>query len=511
MKVQEIIKNTLHNIKQKNLVLTPDVFSEQFCIEAKRAKIIIEDCQKLEKFISQLPNEIKKIVKKRNVQSVEQLIRFLSSELMRSDTKKSSEIVQAYVLLTKRLLQTIELLHNRSAAQMAKEDRDKIASFLDRVEIDAIRDHWNSFVMEYDDSFLDRLDVYCKVDKSDLKTMVDDIVECIKNRDGSNFSFEDLAQIVIDSMAPSIASGMNDELATIKDQICSNPELLTSKAMMDDLKDMTKKRIELDKKAVEKQITELDSIIEHISLALTNVISWGDSNHKAIREIQGELDRIDLKADSFDMIHAKLLAIANSLEDKTKNLNEQMSHSHKEISDLRKRVKILEEALLKERKRSTTDSLTNLLNRRAIDDFISKQESAFNRYGDNYAFVLFDIDYFKSVNDTYGHDAGDVILSHFGKLIQRYSRDLDFVGRWGGEEFLVVLPKTDKQGALQFANKLREIIKKSKFMYKNIRIKITVSGGVAQRVGQTSMESMLKHADENLYRAKKSGRDKIVG
>jgi len=311
-------------------------------------------------------------------------------------------------------------------------------------------------------------------------------------------------------MTPSIASGMNDELATVSNQIRSNPELLTSKAMIDDLKYMIQKRVDLDKKAVVKQITELDSVIEQISLTLVNVINWGDNNHKAIRAIQGELGSIDLKADSFKVIHAKLIAIANSLESETKNLNEEMHNSHEEVNELRKRVKVLEEALRKERKRSTTDPLTNLPNRRAIDDFISKQESAYKRYGDNYAVVLFDIDYFKSVNDTYGHDAGDVILASFGKLLRRYSRDIDFVGRWGGEEFLVVLPKTDNKGARQFAEKLRKIVKKSKFMYKDTRIPITVSGGVADRASHSSVESMLKQADENLYKAKKGGKNKVV-
>ncbi|WOE70318.1 GGDEF domain-containing protein [Hydrogenimonas thermophila] len=509
MTIQDIIRKTLQQIKQRNLTLTPDVYSEYFCQEAKRAKVIVEDCQKFEKFVNQLPSDIKKMVKKRDVQNVDQLVRLLAAELTRTDAKKSGEIIQAYVLLTKRLLQVIELLHDRTASKMAKVDRDKIASFLDKVEIDAIRDHWNNFVIDYDDSFLDRLDIYCKVDKSDLEAMVDAIIECIKSKK-SDISLQEVAQIVIASMTPSIASGMDDELATISNQIRSNPELLTSKAMIDDLKYMIQKRIELDKKAVVKQITELDSVIEHISSTLVNVINWGDNNHKAIRAIQGELGSIDLKADSFEVIHAKLIAIANSLESETKNLNEEMHNSHEEVNALRKRVKILEEALRKERKRSTTDPLTNLPNRRAIDDFISKQESAYKRYGDNYAVVLFDIDHFKSVNDTYGHDAGDVILASFGKLLRRYSRDLDFVGRWGGEEFLVVLPKTDKKGALQFAEKLREIVKKSKFMYKDTRIPITVSGGVADRASHSSIESMLKQADENLYKAKKGGRNKVV-
>ena len=509
MTIQDIIRNTLRHIKEKNLTLTPDVYSEYFCQEARRAKVIVEDCQKIEKFVKQLPNDIKKMIKSRDVKNIDQLVRLLTSELVRIDTKNSGDAIQAYVLLVKRLLQVIESLHNRTAAKMAKEDRDRIDAFLERVEVDAIRDHWNSFVIDYDDSFLDRLDTYCKIDKSDLEAIVDAIVECIKSKRGDT-SFEEIAQIVIASMAPSLASGMNDELATVANQIRSNPELLTSKAMIDDLKCMVKKRVELDKKAVVKQITELDSVIEHINSTLVNVINWGDSNHKAICTIQGELEGIDLKSDSFDVVHAKLLAIANSLESETKNLSKEMRNSHDEVSEFRRRIKVLEEELRKERKISSTDTLTKLPNRRAIDDFLAKQEQIYKRYKDNYAVIIFDIDHFKSVNDTYGHDAGDIILASFGKLLRRYSRDLDFIGRWGGEEFLVVLPKADKKDTIRFADKLREIVKKSKFMYKDTRIPITVSGGVADRVNHDSMESMLKSADENLYKAKNSGRNKVV-
>jgi diguanylate cyclase (GGDEF)-like protein len=186
-----------------------------------------------------------------------------------------------------------------------------------------------------------------------------------------------------------------------------------------------------------------------------------------------------------------------------------MRQSKEEVAELRQKVRILEEALRKERKKSGTDTLTRLPYRRAIDDFIKKQEAQYKRYGDDYSVVLFDIDHFKSVNDTYGHDAGDVVLSSFGKMLRRYSREVDFVGRWGGEEFLVVLPKTDLKGATRFADKLREVVAKSKFMYKGTRIPITVSGGVADRRSAANMDEMLKRADENLYRAKANGRNRI--
>ncbi|BDY13384.1 diguanylate cyclase [Hydrogenimonas cancrithermarum] len=510
MTIQEIIKKSLQEIKSRGLQLTPDTYSEIFCRHAKRANVIFEDCQRLEKFLKRLSPELQESVKNRHVSTLDQLVQYLASEVMRSDTKKSGEIIQAYVLLVKRLLQAVSMLHDKKAAQLAEKDIKKIVPYLEKGEIDAIREHWNRFVMEYDDSFLNRLNPYCDADTSDLEAMVDDLVACFKSREGSGGDLSLVAQLIVASLVPSIASGMNDEIATVSAQIRSNPELLTSPAMMEDIRHMIKKRIELDKKAVVSRMTELDTIIEHINLTLVRVVDCGETNHDAISKIQGELGEVNLGIDSFEVIHAKLLAIANSLETETRVLSDEMKQSQEDVTELRQKVRVLEDALRKERKKSGTDTLTKLPNRRAIDDFLSKQEAAFKRYGDNYAAVLFDIDHFKSVNDTYGHDAGDVILASFGKMLRRYSRELDFVGRWGGEEFLVVLPKTDKEGAYKFAEKLRDVVSKSKFMYKGTRIPVTVSGGVADRASSESMEEVLKRADKNLYSAKAGGRNRIV-
>ncbi len=515
MTIQEIIKKTLMEVKSKGESLTPDLYSELFCKEAKKANVIVEDCQRVEKFLKRLPPEIQKDLKKRHVTTVDQLVQYLASQLSRSTMKDSVEVIEAYKILAKRLLQAITLLHDKEAAQMAEEDRRRVDELDDIAKIDAMRMRWNRFVMEYSDAYLERLDPYCRVDKSDLKAMVDGIVNCFRNmeRGGTlqkSGGLEAVAQLMIASLTPSIASGMDDELATISSQIRSDPELLTSDAMVQDLKHMIKKRIELDKKAVISQIGELDSVIEHINLALTRVIDSGEGNKEALGVIQGELESVNLKADSFEVIHAKLLAIAASLEKETMVLSEEMHKSRERISELQQKVRVLEAALHRERKKSSTDTLTKLPNRRGLDESLSKVEAAFKRYGDNYSVVLFDLDNFKAVNDTYGHDAGDMILASFAKQLRRYSRELDIVGRWGGEEFMVILPKTDKEGAYRFAQKLREVVQKSKFLYKDRRIPVTVSGGVADRASYPDQQAMLKAADEKLYEAKEGGRNKIV-
>ncbi len=517
MTIQEIIKKTLKEVKSKGENLTPDVYSEAFCKEAKRANVIVEDCRRVEKFLKRLPAELQKELRKRNVSTVDQLVQYLASEICRNGGKRGTEISNAYFILVRRLFQVIELLHDRDAAKMAREDIKRISNSSDKVQIDSVAERWSRFVMEYSDAFLDRLDPYCKVDKSDLESMVDDIVRCFKSGSGQKgkksqppVGLDVVAQIIIASLTPSIASGMNDELATISAQIRTNPELLTSDAMVEDLKHMIKKRVELDKKAVIAQIGELDSVIEHINLALARVIDTGEGNKEVLGAIQSELESINLKADSFEVIHKKLLAVATSLEKETKILGEEMKKSKKRINELQEKVRILESALHKERKKSLTDTLTKLPNRRGIDESLHKMEAAFKRYNDNYSIVLFDLDHFKSINDTYGHDAGDMILISFAKQLRRYSRELDIVGRWGGEEFLVILPKTDKEGAYRFAEKLREVVGKSKFIYRGRRIPVTVSGGVSDRLSNPDIETMLKSADENLYKAKNSGRNRVV-
>ena len=153
--------------------------------------------------------------------------------------------------------------------------------------------------------------------------------------------------------------------------------------------------------------------------------------------------------------------------------------------------------------------MTNIANKKAIQEELKKQESAYNRYDRNYSIVFFDIDHFKNINDTYGHDAGDVILKSLGLIFRRYSRDVDTIGRFGGEEFVAILPNTDKEGAYKFAEKLREIISKTKFMYKKTRINVTVSAGVASRDEVNSSEELIKKADERLYLAKKNGRNRV--
>ncbi|MDQ7042355.1 MAG: GGDEF domain-containing protein, partial [Sulfurimonas sp.] len=161
------------------------------------------------------------------------------------------------------------------------------------------------------------------------------------------------------------------------------------------------------------------------------------------------------------------------------------------------------------KKESKEDFLTKLYNRRAIDDYLEVKEAEFKRYERNFSVIMFDLDKFKNVNDTFGHDAGDAVLVAFAKILKKECRSVDIVGRFGGEEFMAILSDTDTKGGVVFTNKVRKHVEKARFMYQGNRINVTVSSGVAERKKHTSLSATVNSADEYLYVAKTNGRNRV--
>ena len=158
---------------------------------------------------------------------------------------------------------------------------------------------------------------------------------------------------------------------------------------------------------------------------------------------------------------------------------------------------------------SRTDSLTGLYNRWHLDDVLARENSTAHRHGERLSIVLFDIDHFKHVNDTYGHPAGDLVLIDFARRLTEELRAGDIAGRWGGEEFLLVLPRTDATGARRVADRVRLATAAMPVVTATTSISITVSGGCA--TGSTdSPAELLDLADNRLYQAKTAGRNRIV-
>ena len=159
-----------------------------------------------------------------------------------------------------------------------------------------------------------------------------------------------------------------------------------------------------------------------------------------------------------------------------------------------------------------TDALTGLHNRHYMERHMSALVNEANEKGKPLSVLVSDIDYFKSINDTYGHDIGDKVLQEFSSRFRKNSRGIDLVCRYGGEEFVVIMPDTDLSKALSIGERLRRSISEKSFQIDNEKyLDLTISTGIASLDQEnTSAETLLKKADQALYRAKKDGRNRVV-
>jgi diguanylate cyclase (GGDEF)-like protein len=160
---------------------------------------------------------------------------------------------------------------------------------------------------------------------------------------------------------------------------------------------------------------------------------------------------------------------------------------------------------------ATTDGLTGLFNKRAMLDSAEQKIAAAARFNRKLAVLVVDIDFFKKVNDTHGHDVGDVVIKGLGQVLERQKRNTDVVARFGGEEFVVLCEQTDENGAMLLAERIREELEKTTFRTPNGAVSVTCSVGLSTfPEAGPGWEGLFKAADEALYVSKRSGRNKCT-
>ncbi|MDT0596400.1 GGDEF domain-containing protein [Glaciecola petra] len=205
-------------------------------------------------------------------------------------------------------------------------------------------------------------------------------------------------------------------------------------------------------------------------------------------------------------IMPQILAIPSQLELQKQNkelllAKEQLKESNQSLEEkVKQRTATLE-------KLASTDPLTQVCNRRVLLEKLNDEHDRAIRYHRNLSILMLDIDDFKSINDSYGHDEGDKVIVAFAQTLQKNCRALDYVGRYGGEEFIVVMPETNIDEASQLANRIIESV--SEISDNNI-VSFSCSIGAASLKKDGSLSELIKHADELMYQAKAEGKNRVV-
>jgi diguanylate cyclase (GGDEF)-like protein/PAS domain S-box-containing protein len=156
------------------------------------------------------------------------------------------------------------------------------------------------------------------------------------------------------------------------------------------------------------------------------------------------------------------------------------------------------------------ESLTGLANRRFMERTISSRLHEMERFAWTFGLIFIDIDHFKQVNDTYGHDVGDEVLKMVARTLANCSRSFDTVARWGGEEFIATAMNVDREGLLHIAERYRAMVAASHIMVGGETLRVTISLGATLVTGDDTSESLVKRADELMYRSKQTGRNRVT-
>jgi len=507
--INQIVRNTVERLKAEGKVWTPDVYAQIFCMEAKKAGVQVEDCSGIERFTPLLDKKTLDEVKLYRVKTTAELIRFLISKMSRLNPSEASQLVDILSALSRAMAQSVDILHNPDASALAK----KTISILDtqggKTQLELLKQAWENFLSVYDDTFLMKLTSFGDVDRANLKKTVEGLESIPVTTTGTQ-DYSTIASLLMLGLSPSIAPKMNDELAALARKVYDNPEHIMHDTFENEIKIAIAMRIALDKKSVNEMIRSLDELLGKLSVQLIDLIERSDVSSVEIRAIKNDLESLESdKTGDFKTAHKRLYTIASALEEKVEVLSKDLKSHNETVIKMGTKIAALEEELAEATHASREDFLTKLYNKRALDEFMGHKEAEYERHKRPYCIAMFDLDHFKKVNDTYGHEAGDMVLRAFARILKDEGRTNDIIGRFGGEEFLVILGDTTLEGAKIFANKVREHVEEAHFMYQEKRIKLSVSVGIAQRDAYSSLANTVVGADEQLYTAKKKGRNRV--
>jgi len=344
---------------------------------------------------------------------------------------------------------------------------------------------------------------------------------------------EDLKEIsdaLLDKLKELLPPSMTDQLNELKDEIHNDSKNQDSRDWLDSPINIIKKHVT----ALSYRNKELEEFMvaamQHLSNTESHLSSELSCHQDKFRDDRNFEDQIaeNMNIMSEDIhILSNVSLIKSMLVTKIENINTHIDEKRdQDLTKLKETEKTLEEmsARLTEikdeadeiRRRSqeiefeaTTDALTRIYNRKGYDDKMSETLAHVKRYGITSSLIVCDIDFFKKINDNFGHKVGDLALIKLASLLKDRLRTNDFIARFGGEEFVVILPHTDIEGATKAGMGLREYIDNAVFSYKGTQIPLTISIGVSEFRKDDDNSSVFERADYALYLAKKSGRNTV--
>jgi len=243
-------------------------------------------------------------------------------------------------------------------------------------------------------------------------------------------------------------------------------------------------------------------LVEAVSASAANLAEKLEQRNVDIKNTVDAIEHSEEKQEIFNLL---------SIVINTSNaIHHSVEETHTELVNTRQSLENMRTELEQAKQHLMLDPLTGARNRFGMEISIEHEIARARRANDKFILAMVDLDHFKQVNDTYGHDAGDALLLHFSQLSRSVLRESDQLFRYGGEEFLMVLPDTDINGATFMFDRLKQMLAKSPLNFQQHKLSVTFSAGVAELKETDDAKSLQQHADQALYQAKQQGRNQTI-
>lgn len=322
------------------------------------------------------------------------------------------------------------------------------------------------------------------------------------------------AFVLNEILAPSIQYDIESDIEKLSVEIAKEPKKLLDRKTITQVRDITKKRILNDRKVLRNKTDDVTKLTSLMGKYFDKTLLESGNSSNEISSIKDEIESLNISDASnreLGILQSKLVNTIYDIENSMEKNKQTLLQNQTQFTQLQEAVIYLQKELESAKEENDIDYLTNILNRRAFDKEVDKIEKKHKMFGTSYAIVFYDIDHFKFINDTYGHDCGDAVLRTFAGILKGLTRQEDVLARYGGEEFVVLLNYEKEKELVKYLKRVKSLIDTSNFKYKKFHdLNIKFSAGLSFRDKYMSFTETIKKADELLYIAKNTGRNKIV-
>ncbi len=320
-----------------------------------------------------------------------------------------------------------------------------------------------------------------------------------------------LLRLLVDNMGELVVDDkwLYGQTAIIRDIISKPMDINVLYDAESSLKELVFKQGKLKHGLVEAKDTLKQMASTFISRLAEMTESTGEYHHK-IEKYQEQISSTE-DITELNVILDNLMGDTRAMQLDALRSHESLKETQVKAAEAEARIQQLTAELDHISEIAHEDYLTGALNRRGMDEALEREFSRSDRLGTKVCIAMMDIDHFKKLNDTLGHDTGDEALTHLAGVTKSTLRPTDVLARFGGEEFVIILPETERDEAIQVMTRVQRELTRQFFLHDNERVLITFSAGVAQREPGENADVVMKRADVALYQAKQTGRNRVIG